>query len=182
MADCRVSAGPIADVRAARLEVEAVRNRADLQPFILAGRPHFDVVRLRRVEPNVSGAEFEDAVGDAQLLGQGARPQHKLLELCFALIRFAVDEHFDFFELVAALDAAHVPAGAHFFAPEARCVRNEPLRQRTGGQDLIAIEVDERNFGGGDEEVVLFGVVIKVVAKLRELARCPKRGLGEHVR
>ena len=53
---------------AARLEVAEIRAARHFEIGVLAGRPDFDVVGLRRAEADVAGAEFDDAVVQAEQL------------------------------------------------------------------------------------------------------------------
>ena len=60
-------------------------------------------------------------------------------------------------------------------------MRDEPERQQAGIEDLVAVEVREGRLGGGNEEVVLFGVLVQVLPELRQVARGHERLLREHV-
>src|SRR3990170_4283165 len=56
----------VADLRAARLEIFAVRARADFSVHVLAGQPDFQVVSFRGAEAQIAGAQLDHAVGDIQ--------------------------------------------------------------------------------------------------------------------
>jgi hypothetical protein len=97
----------------------------------------------------------------------------------------------DLLELVLANDAAHVlPIGAGLRA-EARRIRGQQYGQFRFVERLVAIEVRHRDFGGGDEPVVVVaifarhetlrvGAAEEVFGKLRELAGSEQRFAVHH--
>ena len=71
---------------------------------------------------------------------------------------------------MAALDAAHVAAGAHLFTPEAGRECDVLEGQRAGLQDFAGVEVCQLGLGGRDPPEVILGVVVHGVAKLGQVA------------
>ena len=69
-----------ADRHPARLVVAEVRARADLEPFLDAGRPDFEVVLLCLDEAHLAGRHQEHAVGQAEPLEQDLGPFGEPLE------------------------------------------------------------------------------------------------------
>jgi hypothetical protein len=117
-----VTASPfraVADVGSASLEVGHVRDRRNLQPFSTARGPYFNVISDARVKSQVASTELQHTVSKAQLAAGlfGVCDHH--LKLVVRILRFTKDVHFNFVELVTALDTAYIATGAHFFTPEA---------------------------------------------------------------
>ena len=106
------------DIGPARLEIGIVRDRRDLQPLLAARRPDLDIVGHGCAETDIAGAKLLDPVGQAQPGAGFLGIRAHLLEHGIRLFRLAEDVHLDLVELVAALDAAHIPPGAHLLAPE----------------------------------------------------------------
>ncbi len=71
--------------------------------------------------------------------------------------------HLHFVELMAALDASRVPPGRHLFPAEAGRVGHVVEGQRAWGQDLVAVEVGQRDLGRADEPDVVLHVVVDVI-------------------
>src|SRR5690348_6722593 len=79
-------------------------------------------------------------------------------------------DQLNFLELVLADDAAHVLAIRTGFAAEAGRVSGDGEREARGVNGLVAIEVGERHFRGGNEpEIVIFDLE-RIAGKLWQLA------------
>lgn len=160
----------VAEVHAAGLVVAEGGTAGDFEVGFLAGGPDFDVVGFGGAEADVAGAEFDDAVVEAEELedffgvaGEGFEGVHG------GLGGGDVDE-LDFVELVHANEAAGAEAGAAGFTTEAGGVGGVVDGEVLVFEDLLAMEVGDGDFGGGDEVEVVFGAVVDLVAELGELA------------
>src|SRR5215211_2448000 len=111
--------GPVADVKAAGLEVGGVRTRGQLAVAALAGKPRLQVVLLRRRCPKVVHGDVHDAVRDLERLHQLLLDREQPLVLGRRLLRNDEGEHLDLVELVDAKDAARVLARGSGLAAEA---------------------------------------------------------------
>jgi len=80
---------------------------------------------------------------------------------------------------VHALDAAHVTAGAHLLAPEARRVRDVADRESLDRDGLVAMKRDELRLGRRDEPDVVIVVAVEVLVEVRQVGgsqqRLPRR-------
>ena len=84
---------------------------------------------------------------------------HHLVQRCVGSLRRRDLHHLDLVELVLADHAARVLAVGAGLGAEAGRVRREPDRQRLGRHDLVAHQVRQRHFAGGDQvEVAAFRV------------------------
>src|SRR5207302_5887624 len=73
-------------------------------------------------------------------------------------------------ELMHAQQATRILAGGARFAPEARRVGGVAERQLGGVEDLVAMQVGERDFGRGDEKQIVGRRLVHVVLELGDLA------------
>ncbi|GBD19306.1 hypothetical protein HRbin27_01812 [bacterium HR27] len=155
-----------ADVGPPCLEVAEVRAGGDLEPFLGAGCPHFEVELLRGGEGKITSTHLDDPVGEVEpaqyVLGVG----DQALEFLVGAVRLDELHHLDLLELVHALDAAHIAASGDFFFPETGCRCDQIDRQGSGRKDLIAEQIGHRHLGGRDQPEVGFLVVIEVVPEL----------------
>ncbi len=163
--------GAVADLRAARLEVAAVRAARDLAVGVLTGQPHLEVVRLLRAEADVARAQRDDAVVQLEPLEHRRGVARHLLELGVARLGRREAHELDLVELVLADEPAHVLAVRARLAAEAGRVGRVRDRQPVALEDLLAVQVGQRHLGGGDE--------VEVVRALVALARDAKRVVGE---
>ena len=154
---------------AARLEVGAVAARADLEPFVAARGPQLDVVLLGGDEAEIAGADGDHAVRDAEAARNVVGVADDLLQRRGGVARRHELVHLDLVELVAALDAAHVAPGRHLLAPEAGGVGDVRERQDAVVEDLVAVQVGDRDLRRGDHPEIVLGVVVDVVGELRQL-------------
>src|SRR5690242_16902079 len=114
--------GPVADLRAPRLEILEVRARRDLPVGVLPGQPDLEVVGLRRVEPEVAGAQRDDTIMKAEPLEDALGVAAQRLELVVAVLGRDELHDLDLVELVLADEAARVLAGRAGLGAEARRV------------------------------------------------------------
>src|SRR3972149_7539334 len=98
----------VADLRPARLEIFAVRARADFSVSVLAGQPDFQVVGLRRSKSHVAGTQLDHAVGDLQPFEDFFGVPDHAFQLIIRSLRFAELDQFHFIELVLANEPAYV--------------------------------------------------------------------------
>src|SRR6185436_13018887 len=73
-------------------------------------------------------------------------------------------EHLDLVELVDAEDAARVAAGGAGLAPEAGGEAGVAQRQLLGVEDLAGVQGRQRDLRGADEEEVVLGYLVDLVA------------------
>ena len=131
------------------------------------------------LKPRSPVHSLSDAVGQAQQAAGFLGVRQHLLQLVRRFFRLAVDIHFHLVELVAALDAAHIPPGAHLFAAEAGGIGGITQRQVGLRQDFTHVQPGQRHLGGGHHPEVFFGIVIQVFGKLGQLPGGKER-LGLH--
>ena len=102
-------------VQTARLVVRAVRRARDFAVRVATGHPRFDIVFAIRGTAEVSRRRVDDLVGNFEFVEDFALDSEELLMERFALFRTAEDEHFDFGELVNAIESARgATRGARF--------------------------------------------------------------------
>ena len=95
------------------------------------------------------------------------------------ILRPREHDDLDLVELVLADHPARVAAGRARLGAEARRVRRVEERQLFGGQDLVAVQVRDRNLRRRDEVVALAGLE-EVGVELRQLPGAEERvGVGE---
>ncbi len=119
---------------------------------------------------------------DAQPAADVLRVPQQLQQLGHRILGPGELDQLHLVELVPALDAAHVPAGAHLLPPEAGRVRHVADRQPVAIQDLFPVEVGHRRLGGRDPPEVLLRVVVEVVAELGQVACAHQHFRLDHVR
>src|SRR5204863_9660061 len=81
--------------------------------------------------------------------------------------------HLDIVELVDAQDPAGVLAGSAGLAPEAGRVGDVVNGQDGGLDDLVAVEIGERDLGGRDQVQVVAGDDVHLVFLVRNLSCAP---------
>ena len=89
--------------------------------------------------------------GQAELFEQSLHMVFHLLEGCVRVFGALDADDFDFVKLVQTVEAAYILAVASGFATPAGAVSTVLDRQTVGGNDYIAIEVGDGDFGSGDE-------------------------------
>ena len=78
----------------------------------------------------------------------------QFLQLVVGIFRPREFHQLDFLELMLANDSAHVfPIGSRL-AAKARSIRSDGNRQSRRVDDLVAIEIGQRDFGGGNQPQV----------------------------
>src|SRR4030042_7161761 len=177
-----VRGGAIADIRPPRLEVAAVGAGADLQPFLAAGRPDINVIRLGGGKTEVAGAELADTVGQTQSLADILSVAGKLFQLVIGSFRRNEFIKLHLIELVAALDTAGILAGGHLLAAEAGGVSDVVQRQGFFGENFITMEGGEGYLGGAHEPEVVFDVMIDIFGELGQLSGAYHAFLFDHIR
>src|SRR5262245_56106428 len=125
-----------ADVGAASLEVAKVRTGAHLQPLPAARRPNLHVELAGSREAQVPGAHLDDAMPQAEPPAHVLGVVEERFELGIGFVRQHELHHLDLVELMAALDAADVPTGAHLLATKTGRVGNVAHWQSRGLEDL----------------------------------------------
>src|SRR5262249_45816343 len=101
---------PVANLRAPRLKVLAVRARRDLLVHALPRQPDLEVVRLRRRESEVAGAQRDDAIVQAEALQHALGILAHRFELGVARLGRGQLDELDLVELMLADQAARILA------------------------------------------------------------------------
>src|SRR5579862_3785369 len=173
---------PVSRHHPARLEALEVRAGRDLAIGVLPGKPHLDVVRLRRREARVARAEQHGAVRQLELPQDrlGVRGERLVGRGGILGLHDLHDLHL--VELVHADDAARVLAVAAGFGTEARAVRGVAQRQVLRIDDRIPHEVRDGILRGRDEVEVAPLDLEEVVLELRERRDAVGAVGGDHVR
>ena len=169
-------AGAELDVRAARLKRLGVAAGRNLAIRLLARQPHLDVVRLRRRESHVAGAEQHRAIRQLEPLQHFLRVRRQRLELLVGLLRRRQLHELDLVELMLADQAAHVLAVRAGFAAEARRVGRVADRQLAAVENLAAMQVGQRHLGGRHEiQIPVAGNLEQIRLELRQVAGADER-------
>ena len=179
---------PEADVGAAGLEGLEVGARGDFAIELLARQPDFEVEGLGGAEAGVGGAKQNPAIGQLECFEDLFGVARELLVLGVGLFRAREFDQFDFLKLVLADDAARVLACGSSFGAETGRVGREADGQASFVENLVAIEIGDRHFGGGNQPVVVVfelaarnglrirvGTAEEVFGELGQAARC-RRG------
>ena len=127
-------------------------------------------------EAHLAGAHQEDAVGQPEPLEEDLGALGHPLERAGAVLGRLEQDHLDLVELVDAQDAARVLAGGAGLAPEARRVGDVADRQLGRLEDLVAVDVRDRDLGGRDQVQVVAGDDVHLVLLVRDLAGAARRG------
>lgn len=167
------------DAGPAPLERTEVGDRGDLAVRALAGQPDLDVVGELGGEAGVAGREGDDAVGQVEFLQAGLGVADHLLHLGPGVGRSADADHLHLGELVLADQPAGVAPVRAGLGAETRCLCGQGDRQVRGRDDLVGVEVGERDLCGGDEEELALGDPggEQVLLELGQLARA-RHGLA----
>src|SRR5581483_710070 len=72
---------------------------------------------------------------------------------------------------MAALDAAHIAARAHFFSAEAGRIREIEEGQAGLVEDFIHVQAGERDLRGGHKVVIFLVIFVKIISELWKLTR-----------
>src|SRR5690606_10003718 len=117
-------------LHAARLEGLAVGDRGNLAVLALPRQPYFEVMRLRRAEADVTRAQRDDAIRQAEQLENPLGVTGHLLQRGIRIRGLHDLHHLDLVELMLADHAARVLAVGTRLGTEARRVRDVSARQR----------------------------------------------------
>ncbi|MCW0417619.1 hypothetical protein NB689_003373 [Xanthomonas sacchari] len=180
-----LAGGGVAPARlhAPRLEVAAVGAGGDLAIGLLRRQPDFQVVGLAGREAHVAGAQQHLAVRQAKRLQHHFGAAGHAFVFGGAVLRAAHADQFHLLELVLADHAAGVAAAAAGLGAEAQRVRSHAQRQALGLDDLVAHQVGQRDFRGGDQIALLFAQRggEHVFLELRQLAGAVQAvGVDDH--
>ena len=174
---------PVLDVGAAGLERLAVRARRDLAVGLLARQPDLDVVGLGGLEAHVAGGQAHRAIRQLEPLEHFLGVRGQRLELVVALLGRRELHQLHLVELVLADQAADVGAVRAGLAAEARRVGGVLDRQQAAVEDLVAIQIGDRHFGGRDQVEVPVAVDLEEVRlELRQLAGAEQGGAVDQER
>jgi hypothetical protein len=102
-------------------------------------------------------------------------PGHQLV-LPRRVVGARVPDQLDLVELMHPEDAACVLPRCTGLTPEARGIRDEPLRKGLPFQDFIPVQVGDRDFGRGNQEDLFAADRVKIFLELGELAGARHRG------
>src|SRR5262249_30627733 len=139
------------------------------EPLLAARGPYLHVELAGSGEAQIAGAHLDGPMPQAEpaadILGIVEQP----VELLVGVIWMNELHHLYLVELMPALDATHVPPRAHLRAAEAGRIGDVTDRQPGAVEELVAIEVRDRDFRGGHEPKVVFGVAVEIVGELRQV-------------
>ena len=158
-----------AELHAAGLVVAEAGAAGDLEVFVLAGGPDFDVVGFGGAEAEVAGTELDEAVVEAEFLKNGLGMAGEFLEEVEGFVGMGDLDELDLVELVHADDALVVTTGAACFAAETGGVGSHFDGKLVLGEDGFPVEVGDGDLGGGSEEELAVVGAIHVIFELRQL-------------
>ena len=125
---------------------------------------------LRLGEAHLAGAHQQHPVGQPEALEEDLGAFGHPLERGVRVLGPLEQDHLDLVELVDAEDAARVLAGGAGLAPEAGRVRGVADRQLGRVEDLVAVQVRDRDLGGRDQVQVVARDDVHLVFLVRDLA------------
>src|SRR6185436_17491863 len=166
----------VSNVGASSLKVSEVAARRHLEPLADARRKGFQVVSMRAREPGVAGGQSNNPIWQLQQLKNLFGVRSEELELVTGSFRRDEPHQLDLVEFVDAQQTSGVFAGGAGFASEARRICGNRFGQIRGGQNLVAEEIGQRDFSGGNEEGVLVLQRVHVLLELRQLRRSRHAG------
>lgn len=156
----------VAQVHAAGLIVSEVAATGHFEVVILARCPDFDVVSFGGTKSDIATAELDHSVVEAELLEDGFGVGGEFVEFVEGVLRGGDFDEFHFVKLVHADESAGAESGAAGFATEAGGVAAVLDGQSVRGDDLLTMEVGDRNLGGGDEVKRIVGASVELVGEL----------------
>ena len=168
--------GPVADRHAARLVVAEVADAAHLEPALDAGCPDLEVVLAGLDEAHLAGAHQQHPVRQAQALEEDLGALGEPLELLLRLAGGDEADHLDLVELVDPENPARVAARGAGLAAEGRRVGGIADRQPIRLDDLVAVQVGDRDLGGRDQVEVVAGDDVHLVLLVGNLPRAGGAG------
>lgn len=159
-----------AEIHAAGLVVAKAGAARYFEVTALSGGPDLDVVGFGGAEADVAGAEFDDAVVQAEELEHFFRVAGQRLQFGHAGLWRGDFHELDLVELMHANEAARAEACAAGFTTEAGCVSGVIDRQLLVRHDFFAMQIRHGHLGGRDEVKIVLGAVIHLIAEFRKLA------------
>src|SRR6185312_7166188 len=145
---------PVADIRTPGLKGVEIRAGGNFAVKTLPWQPDLQIVGLGGREAGVAGAEQDAPIGQFELFEDLFGVASELLVLLGGIFGARELDQLDLLELVLADDAAGVLAGGAGLGAEARRICRKRDRQAGVVEDFVAIEIRDRNFGGGNEPVI----------------------------
>src|SRR5829696_3892978 len=155
---------PVPTTEATRLVVRGVRAGGQLAIALLARDPRLAVVLLGRRRPEVAGGDRDHPVGNLELGQDALLDREQTLVLLARPARLDEREHLHLVELVDAEDPARVAAGGTGLAAEAAREAGIAKRQVRRLEDLVRVQPGQRDLGGPDQEEVVLGDLVNLVA------------------
>src|SRR5687768_52156 len=161
--------GTEAYVGAPGLEVGEGAGAGALQPGLDSRGPHLEVVGARRAVSGVAAGQLRHPVGQLQAAEHRLGVAGEQGVLRFAGVGSDEPDQLDLVELVYPEQPAGVfPRGARL-AAKAGSERHIGERQHPGFENLVAVQVGDRNFSGGNQEQIVPGRGVEVILELGEL-------------
>ena len=153
MHQLRLAGGRIAPARLHPpcLEIATVGAGGNFAISGLRGQPDFQVIGLRGAEAHVAGAQQHLAVRQAEFLQHRFGAAGHALVLGIGLLGSGDADQLDLLELVLADHPAHIATTAAGLGAEAHRMRGHAQRQALGLDDLVADDVGQRHFTGGNQ-------------------------------
>ena len=169
---------PVTHVRPPGLVVAEPGDRRDLQPLVGTRGVDLQVEGPRRRAPQVTGAEVQDPVGQAQV-GDGRLSSGQDVGVDLGgLLLGGIGQELDLVELVDPQQASGVTARRTGLTPEARRMGHELHGQVGLVEHLVTTERRERYLGGRNGPQV---VTLQVVGVVLELGQVPGRHHGRRL-
>src|SRR5215204_3736410 len=173
---------PIPHVRSTCLKVRKGAGARDLQPGTHARSPYLDVVRPRACEARVSSRQLDNTIWKLQPLKNSLRVRGNALVLRRGVLRANDPHQLYLIELMDPNEAAGVLTTRKCLAPETRCIRDIAQRQHLGIQDLVTVNVGDRNLSRWDKKQVIRDADVYLLGKLRQLTSARQSGTVHQVR
>ncbi len=162
-----------------RLKVLAIRAGADFPVGSLTGQPDLQIVRLRGGKTEIAGAERHYAVRDLESPQDLFRILNHFFQLVVGILGLGNLHQLHLIELVLAHQAAHVLTIGPGLATKTWGISNVVQREKVSLQNLIPMNVGQRNLGGRNEKKVRLRCSKQIFLELGQLSR-PRHRIPVH--
>jgi len=164
------------------LEVIEQGAAGNFEVSVLAWGPDFDIESLGGTEAEIAGAEFDDAVVEAEELEDFFGVGGEGKELGGRLFWGGDFDELDFIELMHSDETAGTEACGAGFSAEAGGVSGVGDGELIGVKNFFAMEVSDGDLGGGGEVEIAVAAAVELVFEFGELGSADEGFWADDVR
>jgi len=164
------------------LEVIEQGAAGNFEVSVLAWGPDFDIESLGGTEAEIAGAEFDDAVVEAEELEDFFGVGGEGKELGGRLFWGGDFDELDFIELMHSDETAGTEACGAGFSAEAGGVSGVGAGELIGVKNFFAMEVSDGDLGGGGEVEIAVAAAVELVFEFGELGSADEGFWADDVR